>query len=75
MEEAEADQNIRCSSLRAAGKELHKNQAKNDNTVAEMRIHEGPCLVGQIWRRPKHCGTLCDTVAFFLFGKNCPNID
>jgi len=39
MEEAEADQNIRCSSLRAAGKELHKNQAKNDNTVAEMRIH------------------------------------
>jgi len=40
MEEVEADQNIRCSSLRAAGKELHKNQAKNDNsTVAEtMRM-------------------------------------
>jgi len=40
MEEVEADQNIRCSSLRAAGKELHKNQAKNGNsTVAEtMRM-------------------------------------
>jgi hypothetical protein len=40
--EAEADQNIRCSSLHpAAGKELHKNQAKKDNTsAAEMRIQE-----------------------------------
>jgi len=39
MEEVEADQNIRCSSLRAAGKELHNNEAKNDSTVAEtMRM-------------------------------------
>jgi hypothetical protein len=37
MEEAEADQNIRCSSLRAAGKELHKNQAKNDNTQISLK--------------------------------------